>query len=67
MIAVIIVLCVLLAAQQYFLLSQIQNLVDKVMSRSYTEYVAAKAPPIRVKVEDESPEDLRILQEFNIT
>lgn len=67
-IKIIIALCALLAVQQVFYLHQIQKLVDKLMSRSYTDYTAAKTPPkeIRVQVPAEPPEDLRILQEFSL-
>lgn len=62
----IAVLCALLAAQQIFYLWQIQKLVDKLMSRSYTEYATAKVPPIKVEVPADPPEDLRTLQEFSM-
>lgn len=52
--------------QQLFFMNQIQKLVDKVMSRSYTEYIRADAPKTKVQVEQEPPEDLRPLQEFSM-
>lgn len=62
-----IALLILIAAQQFFYMRQIQLLVDKVMAKSYTEYVAAKKPaPPKVILPQEVPEDLRSLQEFSI-
>lgn len=70
-----LVLCVIavlltstIAFQQVFFLRQIQKLVDKLMSRSYTEYKTAEKPdaPLHVVASDETPEDMRSLQEFTI-
>lgn len=61
-----IVLLLIVALQQAFFMWQIQKLVDKVMSRSYTEYIKAKDTTPKVQVEVEAPEDLRSLQEFQI-
>lgn len=62
-----VVLLCLVALQQIFFMWQIQKLVDKVMSRSYTEYVKAKeTTPPGVKIDPDVPEDLRSLQEFQI-
>lgn len=55
--------------QQFFFMRQIQKLVDKVMSRSYTEYVksSVSAPvPQQIKISEDVPEDLRTLQEFQL-
>lgn len=56
----VVFLVVLLALQQVYYLSQIQKLVDKVMSRSYTEYKRAEKQvdkPI-IRISDEPAEDL---------
>jgi len=58
--------CIIIASQQYFFLKQIQKLVDKVMSRSYTEYSKADKTPIKFQLPSDPPEDLRSLQEFNL-
>lgn len=64
---VIAVLIGIVSAQQIFYMRQIQKLIDKIMSRSYTEYEKAKEPPpVRVKVSNDIPEDLRPLQEFQM-
>ena len=55
-----------IALQQIFFMWQIQKLVDKAMSGSYTEYVNATKEPLRVQTTDEPPEDLRTLQEFQL-
>lgn len=55
--------------QQRFFMREIQKLVDKSMSRDLTEYARASiAPSVKAKVQlpQEPPEDLRILQEFNL-
>jgi len=62
---VIGVLVGIIAFQQF----QIQKLVDKLMSRSFTEYQAAKKSSqgeIAVPAPPEVPEDLRALQEFKL-
>lgn len=71
-IAIVVVLLGLVIFQQVFFLKQIQKLIDKHMSKSYTEYVHTekikekpKEKLIKVNV-NEVPEDLRPLQEFNI-
>lgn len=57
-------LIALIAWQQW----QIQKLIDKLMSRSYTEYVAATKPyeAPRVPTENEPPEDLGALPNFSL-
>lgn len=67
-IKIIIALLSLLSVQQAFYMWQIQKLVDKLMSKSYTDYTSAKNPPkeVKVQVPAEPPEDLRVLQEFSI-
>lgn len=62
----VLVLTGLIIYQQIVFMRQIQTLVNKVMSRSFTEYVRAKEPSVRVKVENAPPEDLRSLQEFRM-
>lgn len=59
-------LVLVIAVQQWFYMRQVQKLVDKLMSRSYTEYITAQKPPLRVEVPTEAPEDLRSLSEFSI-
>lgn len=62
-----LILIAIIVAQQGFYLWQIQKLLDKAMSRSYTEYTQAKRPPKpRGEAIDSSPdEDLGALQEFS--
>ncbi len=63
---VILLFASLVIFQQIYFLSQIQKLLDKAMSRSYTEYVKADKDPVRITLPQDPPEDLRILQEFNV-
>lgn len=59
-------LILLIIYQHWFYSAQIQKLVDKLMSRSYTEYVKADAPPvIRDAFFEDSPDDLGSLKEFS--
>lgn len=61
------VLSAALFYQQLFYLKQIQVLLDKAMSRSFTEYKNAEVPKApRVIVDNSPPEDLRVLQEFRL-
>ena len=63
----IALLLAFIAGQQFFFLRQIQKLVDKIMSRSFTEYVMAKEPQKpKISVPLDEPEDLRTLQEFSL-
>lgn len=64
LLSVIVGLCLVIG----FLLSHIQKLVDKLMSRSYTEYVSATKPTTpRPQPVDQAPqEDLSPLQEFQL-
>lgn len=63
---IILVLLSVIFIQQVYYLRQIQKLVDKLMSRSYTEYVRAEKPFERPKIASDEPlEDLRTLQEFS--
>lgn len=67
LVAALGVILLLSAAQTFFFLSNIQKLIDKVMSRSYTEYIKAGEPPApRFQFNQDAPEDLRSLQEFKI-
>jgi hypothetical protein len=53
--------------QQVFFFRQIHKLVDKLMSRSYTEYTSASAPKsetIRVKIPVDPVEDLGAMGEY---
>lgn len=56
--------------QFFFWAYQVQRLVDKLMSRTYYDYQTAKTlaeeKPRPVKLEEGIPEDLRILNEFQI-
>lgn len=63
---IVFILLIVIAAQQMYFLRQIQKLVDKLMSRSYTEYIRAEKPVEKptIKLDLEEPEDLRSLQEF---
>lgn len=64
---VVVLLSAIVVWQQIFFSRQNQQLVDKLMSRSFNEYQAAKnPPPPRVHVSNEIPEDLRPLQEFQV-
>lgn len=61
------VLAGLVVFQQVYFLRQIQKLVDKLMSRSFTEYQTAQKPREKpVRIDDGVPDDLRILQEFTL-
>ena len=64
----LVLLVGLLAWQQYFFSKQIHALLDKLMSRSFTEYQQAKEPinNKRLQVPLDLPEDLRSLQEFRL-
>ena len=63
---VILTLVGLLVFQQVYFMRQVQKLLDKLMSRSYTEYKAAEKPTQRVKVQESIfPEDMGPLSEFN--
>jgi hypothetical protein len=65
--AVILLLVGIVVYQQFFFTRQNQQLVDKLMSRSFNEYQTAKnPPPPRVQISNEIPEDLRPLQEFTV-
>lgn len=63
---VFIFLVVLIVLQQFFYMRQIQKLVDKVMSRSYTEYVKATDKPQPKIMIPENPEDLTSLSGINL-
>jgi hypothetical protein len=58
----------LMVYQQIFFTRQIQQLVDKLMSRTFTEYQQAITPPVkRARVEHkEAPDDLGSLHELQI-
>lgn len=56
--------------QHIFWSRQVQQLVDKLMSRNYAEYSVVSRPKeverkIQVPLAQELPDDLRILQGFN--
>ena len=55
-------------ALHIFYSRQIQKLLDKLMSRDYREYHSVTAPPKKnERIElPETPEDLRVLQGFQI-
>lgn len=56
----------IILVQQAFYMWQIQKLIDKAKSSSYTEYVNATKPKeIRVPLPKGTPEDLGPLSEFN--
>ncbi len=62
-------LTALIVFQQVYFMRQIQKLVDKLMSRDFSEYQTAVTPkPPRAKVQETAPlpEDLRVLQGFHI-
>lgn len=62
---IVLVLCSLLFVQQCFFLWQIHKLVDKVMSRSYTEYIRADKKEERPKLQiPVNPEDFGTLSEI---
>lgn len=62
-----VILTMIIVVQQVYFMRQIQKLVDKIMSRSYTEYITATSPPpIRVQTTNEIPEDLGPLKEFSL-
>lgn len=68
MIAVIIILAVTIAFQQVFWSRQVHKLVDKLMSRSYAEYVQATKPlPAVNRIQTpEEREDLGALQGIHV-
>ncbi len=63
---VIFFLSALLLIQHFFFLRQIQKLIDKLMSRDFSEYNAANKKVIEktIKIPSEPAEDLRTLQTF---
>ena len=60
------VLIVILLAQQFFYMKQIQVLIDKLMCRSLVEYKGALAPKVeKIRLPDEYEDDgLRALDEI---
>lgn len=62
----IFILAGMVLVQQVFFMYQIQKLLDKAMSRSYTEYVRAKDERPKVQVPNEPMDDLSPLSEFSI-
>lgn len=52
----------------WFYSRQIHKLLDKLMSRDYQTYHATVAPPKKetIRIPTEVPEDLRVLQGFQI-
>ena len=52
--------------QQWFFLNQIQTLINKLMSRSYAEFIRAETPkPPKVILADGVPEDLGPMAEYS--
>lgn len=69
LLAVFATLLVLLVAQHFFFLRQIQKLVDKLMSRDFHDYQRSiEKPEIkpRVQLPIDPPEDLGSLHGFQI-
>ncbi len=65
--SIVITLVGLLVFQQVYFMRQVQKLLDKLMSRSYTEYKAAEKPVSRPAKQIYSPaEDMGPLQDFSI-
>lgn len=63
---IVITLVGLLVFQQVYFMRQVQKLLDKLMSRSYTEYKSAEKPVQRtIKQELVIPEDMGPLTEFS--
>lgn len=57
----------IIGIQQAFFMWQVQKLVDKTMSRSYTEYIRATDPPKpQIRLDDSPNEDLGPLAEFGM-
>lgn len=65
-----IVLAGLLVFQQVYWTIQVHRLVNKLMSRDFAEYKQVmefnKNKEIKVKIPMDEPEDLRVLQEFQM-
>lgn len=59
---------VLLILGSWFYSNQIHKLLDKLMSRDFHSYHSSIAPPKKeaIKIPTEVPEDLRVLQGFQI-
>lgn len=66
-IVIIIVLVIVIAAQQFFFMRHIHRLLDKLMSRSYTEYIRADKPIINkpFKLDEEPAEDLNAIEDIH--
>ena len=59
---------VIILVQWVFFMRQTQKLVDKLMSRSYTEYTRAQEPIPKPQfiAKDDLAEDLGVLNEFQL-
>ncbi len=63
---VVVLLIGVIVYQEYFFTKQIQKLVDKLMSRDFTQYQATIAPPPpRVQLPAGVPDDLNALKDFS--
>lgn len=69
LLAQVILLSCIILFQHVLFLTQIHRLVDKLMSRNYLEYRSAQEPlakRMEVNLPQETPDDLRPLQEFSL-
>jgi hypothetical protein len=67
---IIAVLILIIAFQAAFYSFQINKLLNKLMSRNYFEYEQANKPQdvkVQLPKPDEVPEDLRVLQGFELS
>lgn len=65
-----VVLTVIIVVQHFFYMREINRLIDKLMSRDFSEYKRAVEPSIptgtRPEANHDVPEDLRVLQNFQL-
>jgi hypothetical protein len=69
MVVVTVLLCAIVVWQQYFYTSQIQKLIDKLMSRDFSDYKRTIDPPKAAPKHQEPlpyPEDMSVLQNFQL-
>ena len=69
LLVLVVVQSVIIFALHFFYNWQVHKLLDKLMSRDYRDYHTTIAPPKKepkVPVMPEVPEDLRVLQGFQI-
>lgn len=65
-IGVIVFLAAVLVAQQVFWLANVQRLINKMLSKNYTEYVQAEMIKSPLPVRRESKETKEFVDEFSV-